>query len=282
VADDGIIVEAGKAAKSELYLNAGRKVPGKVIDAEGKPLAKLTVSCNSPAAPQSGGPQSGHAHHCSRLHGSLDGQGSKEFFHRLIFTGSVECGSSRTVPSPSCRKISPRLMATTTRPPHFLKTTKAKGVPPSATPPYTSRIIKAGALLDDTKTLLSHWDTTASVPENLDRIRRENVFVPAEFGKWPCFHAAILLIRDSWAMASVVRGTCQACFSFGPERRLVARFAAPVLVIPKRATIALSRSATQGGLFPLLKDTAISQRWRSSSAARSMALAPSAIGHTMG
>ena len=41
---------------------------------------------------------------------------------------------------------------------------------------YSSKIIKASALLDDTKTLLSHWDTTASVPDNLDRIRRENVF----------------------------------------------------------------------------------------------------------
>ena len=56
------------------------------------------------------------------------------------------------------------------------KATKKKGVSESASPPYTSRIIKAGALLDDTKTLLSHWDVTASVPENLDRIRRENVF----------------------------------------------------------------------------------------------------------
>jgi Putative inner membrane protein (DUF1819) len=42
--------------------------------------------------------------------------------------------------------------------------------------PYTSRIIKAGALLPDTKTLFSYWDATATVPENLDRIRRENVF----------------------------------------------------------------------------------------------------------
>ena len=56
------------------------------------------------------------------------------------------------------------------------KATKQKGISASASPPYTSRIIKAGALLDDTKTLLSHWDETASVPENLDRIRRENVF----------------------------------------------------------------------------------------------------------
>lgn len=42
--------------------------------------------------------------------------------------------------------------------------------------PYSSRIIKAGALLPDTKTLLSHWDTGATVEDNLGRIRRENVF----------------------------------------------------------------------------------------------------------
>ena len=45
---------------------------------------------------------------------------------------------------------------------------------PSA--PYTSRIIKAGALIADTKTLLSHWDVAAPVSQNIDRIRRENVF----------------------------------------------------------------------------------------------------------
>jgi hypothetical protein len=56
------------------------------------------------------------------------------------------------------------------------KATKQKGLSASASPPYTSRIIKAGALLDDTKTLLSHWDVSASVPANLDCIRRENVF----------------------------------------------------------------------------------------------------------
>jgi hypothetical protein len=41
---------------------------------------------------------------------------------------------------------------------------------------YSSRIIKAGALLGDTKTLLSHWDITASVAENIARVQRENVF----------------------------------------------------------------------------------------------------------
>lgn len=41
---------------------------------------------------------------------------------------------------------------------------------------YTSKIIKAGALLADTKTLLSHWDVRTSVQKNMERMRRENVF----------------------------------------------------------------------------------------------------------
>src|SRR5258708_7445716 len=41
---------------------------------------------------------------------------------------------------------------------------------------YTSKIIKAGALIGDTKTLLSHWDAGATVDENLNRVHRENVF----------------------------------------------------------------------------------------------------------
>jgi hypothetical protein len=53
-------------------------------------------------------------------------------------------------------------------------------MPANATPrssaPYTSRIIKAGALIGDTKTLLSHWDLDASADENLSRVRRENIF----------------------------------------------------------------------------------------------------------
>jgi hypothetical protein len=42
--------------------------------------------------------------------------------------------------------------------------------------PYSSKIIKAGALLADTKTLLAHWDLGASAHDNLRRLRRENVF----------------------------------------------------------------------------------------------------------
>lgn len=46
----------------------------------------------------------------------------------------------------------------------------------SASSLYTSKIIKAGALIGDTKTLLSHWDLNASVEKNLARLRQENVF----------------------------------------------------------------------------------------------------------
>src|SRR5229473_1541202 len=41
---------------------------------------------------------------------------------------------------------------------------------------YSSKIIKAGALIGDTKTLLSHWDVDASVEENIKRVQRDNVF----------------------------------------------------------------------------------------------------------
>jgi hypothetical protein len=40
---------------------------------------------------------------------------------------------------------------------------------------YSSKIIKAGAILADTKTLLVNWDTAAPAQMNLDRLRRENV-----------------------------------------------------------------------------------------------------------
>ena len=40
---------------------------------------------------------------------------------------------------------------------------------------YTSRIIKAGALLGDTKSLLYQWDEGLSVAQNLQRIRENNL-----------------------------------------------------------------------------------------------------------
>jgi len=46
----------------------------------------------------------------------------------------------------------------------------------SPEPTYTSRIIKASALIADTKVLLAAWDPERSVVENLDRARRENIF----------------------------------------------------------------------------------------------------------
>lgn len=41
---------------------------------------------------------------------------------------------------------------------------------------YSSKIIKAGALLSDTKILLANWNKDLAVAENLERFRKENVF----------------------------------------------------------------------------------------------------------
>jgi hypothetical protein len=41
---------------------------------------------------------------------------------------------------------------------------------------YTTKIIKAGALLADTKTLLANYDPVSTVAQNFDRFRRENIF----------------------------------------------------------------------------------------------------------
>jgi hypothetical protein len=51
---------------------------------------------------------------------------------------------------------------------------KAKKVRSNAL--YTSRILKAGALIGDTKTLLSHWDMNSTVDENVRRVHQENIF----------------------------------------------------------------------------------------------------------
>lgn len=41
---------------------------------------------------------------------------------------------------------------------------------------YTSKIIKAGALIDDTKTLLTNWDVSQTVKLNLSRLQSQNIF----------------------------------------------------------------------------------------------------------
>jgi Putative inner membrane protein (DUF1819) len=52
----------------------------------------------------------------------------------------------------------------------------SKEKPLRSSAPYSSKIIKAGALIGDTKTLLSHWDVAASVEDNINRVQRDNVF----------------------------------------------------------------------------------------------------------
>ncbi len=44
-----------------------------------------------------------------------------------------------------------------------------------AAPRYSSKIIKAGAVLQDTKALLNVWDTGLSVRDNLQQVRRRNL-----------------------------------------------------------------------------------------------------------
>ncbi len=56
-------------------------------------------------------------------------------------------------------------------------------MPTSSTAPaqavYTSRIIKATALLPETRTLLLNWDSDQDVDANLQRLKQENVFAKA-------------------------------------------------------------------------------------------------------
>ena len=84
--------------------------------------------------------------------------------------------------------------------------------------PYTSRIIKAGALLADTKTLLSHWDVTRSVQDNLDRIRRENVFGKASRSR---VEDILAIFRQRYLVeAEVTQGPGRAGQEAAPRRRL--------------------------------------------------------------
>ena len=53
---------------------------------------------------------------------------------------------------------------------------RIKDAPRGPHPPaYSSRIIKAGALLPDARTFLAHWDLAATMQDNIDRIRRDNL-----------------------------------------------------------------------------------------------------------
>jgi len=53
---------------------------------------------------------------------------------------------------------------------------RRESMPVSSKAIYTSKIIKAGALLADTKTLLANWDIDRSVSDNLEQFHRENLF----------------------------------------------------------------------------------------------------------
>jgi hypothetical protein len=48
---------------------------------------------------------------------------------------------------------------------------------------YTSRIIKASALVPDTKTLFLHWEDACSAEDNLRRVRADNLLVKASLAR---------------------------------------------------------------------------------------------------
>jgi hypothetical protein len=50
-------------------------------------------------------------------------------------------------------------------------------------PRYSSAIIKAAALLDETRTLFAHWEEGLSIQENLDQAKRSNIFGKASRGR---------------------------------------------------------------------------------------------------
>ncbi len=76
---------------------------------------------------------------------------------------------------------------------------------------YSSKIIKAGALLPDTKLLLENWDEDEDVQTNLDRVRRDNLFGKASRSR---IEDILLVFRQRYlrdphllkALVALVRG----------------------------------------------------------------------------
>lgn len=69
------------------------------------------------------------------------------------------------------------MILTSTQQPNMLdRKQPSKGNKAKSAAMYTSKIIKAGALIGDTKTLLSHWDVNSSVDDNIKRAQRDNLF----------------------------------------------------------------------------------------------------------
>lgn len=89
-----------------------------------------------------------------------------------------------------------------------------------ATQLYTSKIIKAGALLADTRTLLAHWDVARSAADNLQQVRQDNVFAKASrsrvediltifrqryLGEEDVTRALVTLVRERFPTSSLDR-----------------------------------------------------------------------------
>ena len=83
---------------------------------------------------------------------------------------------------------------------------------------YSSKIIKAGALIADTKTLLTHWNTAESNrAESVDRICLENVFGKASRSRVKDV-LAIFRQRFSSFRSECDEGAARACSEASPCR----------------------------------------------------------------
>jgi hypothetical protein len=95
------------------------------------------------------------------------------------------------------------------------KQISSKKTQPQSSVLYSSKIIKAGALIGDTKTLLSHWDATVSVAENITQVQRDNVFGKASRSR---VEDILAIFRQRYlgeesvtkALVTLVRGKFQA------------------------------------------------------------------------
>jgi len=110
---------------------------------------------------------------------------------------------------------------------------------------YSSRIIKAGALIGDTKTLLSHWDVNAPVEENTKRVLRDNVFGKASRSR---VEDILAIFRQRYLTEDRSRKHSSSCFEKGSRLPLWSDccISTPLAQTDSLVTSSLNSSANAG------------------------------------
>jgi hypothetical protein len=111
---------------------------------------------------------------------------------------------------------------------------------------YTSKIIKAGALLADTKMLLENWDLQLGVPANLQLMLRENLFGKASRSR---VEDILAIFRQRYLTDPGVLNSLVALVRAGWSTRNLD----PVLYYLSLRSDALLRDAVTGVLVPMLE-----------------------------